>query len=109
MIKDYKLLVLLEENQQLPLDYAQLAHDMTILVHTLRGSTWKIFQQGLFVVWEFSAYQPDRFVRERLEGMLPSGFRLALLSENRVEYGNLTHKEIGLLLDFTDHRSRRSA
>lgn len=109
MIKDYRLIVPLEENQQLSLDFARLAHDMEVLARALRGSIWSVSPHGLFVIWEFSAYQPDRHVRERLKRMLPPGLRWVLASRNRVEYGNLTRKEVGLLLDFTDHAARRSA
>ena len=109
MIRDHRLAVLLDEDQQLPLELELLALDLRHALRRLRGTVWQHEIRGLFVIWEFSTYQNACYVRDRLNWYLGGQPRWYLQSENRIEWGNLTPREIDLLLDFTDFAGEASA
>lgn len=120
MVRDFKLMVLLSEGQQIPLALALLAVDLDRAVRSLGGTVWRREVRGLFVTWAFSAYQDARYVRDRLRQVLGEDPRWYLQSQprpvrppdprpNRLEWGNLTESQIDLLLDFTDFAGEASA
>lgn len=109
MIRDYRLVVVLYARQQLPLEFEQLRMDIRSVVESLRGSLWALHTRGMFAVWEFSTYQPERYVRERLERLAPYPFKWYLVSENRVVYGKVTTRERDLLLEAIGFPGEKSA
>ncbi len=109
MIRDFRLAVILDEDQQLPFEIELLAIDLHRAVRSLRGTIWQREIRGLFIAWEFSTYQDARSVRTRLNAILGREPRWYLQSESRLEYGNLTRSEIDSLLDFTDFAGEASA
>ena len=110
MIRDFRLTILLDEDQQLPLELELVAFDLRNAVRSLRGTVWQREVRGLFVAWEFSTYQDARYVRDCLDKLLDPEPRWYLQSENRLEYGNLSPHEIDLLLgDFTGFAGEASA
>ena len=109
MKRDHKLFVLLEEDQQLPLELELLDIAVRVATRSLWATVESREERGLFIVWTISTYQDARLVRRRLERFLPDDVRWYLRSGNRVEHGPLSRRDIGLLLDFTGLSDTRRA
>ena len=102
MLRDYKLRMVLEEGEQLPLELEGFHTRMTQEF----GSVVIRYVVGPLAVWEFTSYHPKDTIKQRLNRLVPTGFRWWVESENRSGYANVTPKEIELLLDATGFRGQ---
>ena len=109
MIRDQKLVVLFAEDQQLSLDLELFDAAIREAVRRIGGTVWRREARGLYIAWEFSTYLNADQVRKDLRRLLSDKPRWYLQSENRVDYGNLPSRDVGLLLEFTGLADRRSA
>lgn len=109
MIRDHKLFLHFDEDQQLPLDLEFLDATIQDAVTGLGGTTHRREVQGLFMVWDLYTYQDARHVEARLNEILPHEPRWYLRSENRVAHGPLSLRDTELLLDFTGLSGTKSA
>lgn len=109
MIRDHKLVVLYHENEQLPLGLELFDAELRDAVTRLGGTVWQRTAWGLFITWEFSTYLSAGLIRTLLDRRLPGKPRWYVQTTARVEYGNLSPREVQLLLDFTGLRDRKSA
>lgn len=109
MIRDHKLVVLYRENEQLPLGLELFDAELRDAVRRLGGTVWQRTAWGLFITWEFSTYLSASLIKTLLDRRLPGKPRWYVQTTHRVEYGNLSPREVQLLLDFTGLRDRKSA
>ena len=97
MIRDQKLVVLFAEDQQLSLDLELFDAAIREAVRRIGGTVWRREARGLYIAWEFSTYLNADQVRKDLRRLLSDKPRWYLQSENRVDYGNLPSRDVGLL------------